>query len=92
MLFYDNRQYFERGFGIFSAADILRCQEELGRFSFQAYYLNSAYFAVHGSFLLINGMLENEITWDCDNLTEDSWFALQVRAKISRMRLVCDPC
>jgi hypothetical protein len=79
MLFYTNRHYWERALGIFSAADILRVQEEIGRFGFQPHYLNSAYFAVHGSFFLINGRLENEITWDCDNLTEDSWFALQVR-------------
>ena len=34
---------------------------------------------LHGSFILINGALENAITWDTSCIAEDYWFGLQVR-------------
>lgn len=33
---------------------------------------------LHGSFILINGGVENKITWDTSCLAEDYWFGLQV--------------
>ncbi|KAJ5087122.1 hypothetical protein N7456_010738 [Penicillium angulare] len=37
---------------------------------------------MHGSFVLINGGVENTITWDTDCLAEDFWFAFHVRLLI----------
>jgi cellulose synthase/poly-beta-1,6-N-acetylglucosamine synthase-like glycosyltransferase len=42
--------------------------------------LHKTTFGCHGSFLLINGSLENQITWDMAGLAEDFEFALRARA------------
>lgn len=34
---------------------------------------------MHGSFILINGAVENAVTWDSDCLAEDFWVAFHVR-------------
>ncbi|KAJ5443926.1 uncharacterized protein N7458_007798 [Penicillium daleae] len=33
---------------------------------------------MHGSFILINGAVENAVTWETDCLAEDFWFAFHV--------------
>lgn len=33
---------------------------------------------LHGSFILINGSLENAVTWDTSCVAEDYWFGLEV--------------
>lgn len=32
----------------------------------------------HGAFILINGGIENAVTWDTSCVTEDFWFGIQV--------------
>jgi Glycosyl transferase family group 2 len=59
-------------------ADVVRARDDLGKFYLSHYYLNVPVFGIHGSFLFINGKLENEVGWDTDSLVEDFWFSLQV--------------
>jgi cellulose synthase/poly-beta-1,6-N-acetylglucosamine synthase-like glycosyltransferase len=43
-------------------------------------FLHRTTFGCHGSFLLTNGALENEITWEIAGLAEDFEFALRARS------------
>lgn len=38
---------------------------------------------MHGSWVLINGEVETEITWDTSCLAEDFWFAYQVGSRFN---------
>ena len=50
----------------------------MGRFFAQFAWIHRPIFGVHGSFLLLNGAVENEITWDLDGyLVEDYAFSLR---------------
>jgi hypothetical protein len=63
---------------LITIADIVRGRDDFGKFYFAHNFLHVPIFGIHGSFLLINGKLENEIGWDTDSLVEDFWFGLQV--------------
>lgn len=63
---------------IITYADTKRVLDDFGRYQFQWNYCRRPIFGMHGSFALINGEVENAVTWETDNLTEDYWFALQV--------------
>jgi len=62
---------------IFSVADGIRVGDDLARFQLQYSYVHRPIFGCHGSFLLCNGAVENEISWDLGSLTEDYEFAMQ---------------
>ncbi|KUJ23676.1 uncharacterized protein LY89DRAFT_744129 [Mollisia scopiformis] len=58
-------------------ADIVRARDDLGKFYFAHNYFHVPVFGIHGSFLFINGKLENQIGWDTESLVEDFWFGIQ---------------
>lgn len=67
---------------IVAYADVNRVLDDFGRYQFQFNYCRRPVFGMHGSFALINGEVENTVTWETDCLTEDYWFALQVSRNI----------
>ena len=76
ILFYNNHGFWRHP--AIAVADAVRTGDDLGRFFAQLAWLHRPVFGLHGSFLLVNGALENEITWDLEGwLVEDYAFALQ---------------
>ncbi|SAM81576.1 related to beta 1,4-mannosyltransferase (egghead protein) [Ustilago bromivora] len=59
----------------FAVADCIRVGDELARFSLQGNIIKRPVFGVHGSFLMINGDVENKVTWDFGSLAEDFEFS-----------------
>lgn len=67
-----------------TVADALRVADDLGRFRLQYHLIHHPIFGLHGSFLMIRGAVENNVTWDHEyagNLTEDYAFAMQAMNK-----------
>ena len=65
----------------FAVADCIRVGDELARFSLQTNIIKRPVFGVHGSFLFINGDVENQVTWDFGSLAEDFEFSQAAWAK-----------
>ncbi|KAH8916814.1 glycosyltransferase family 2 protein [Atractiella rhizophila] len=59
----------------FTVADGIRVGDDLARFHFQNSVIKRPVFGVHGSFLMTNGEMENECTWDFGSLAEDFEFS-----------------
>ncbi|KAJ5328787.1 hypothetical protein N7452_009177 [Penicillium brevicompactum] len=60
---------------LMSAAEVVRVAEDFGRFQLPLLLFRRPYLGwTHGSWLLINGAVENAIGWDTDNVCEDYWF------------------
>lgn len=59
----------------FTVADGIRVGDDLARFHLQNTLINRPVFGVHGSFLMTNGEMENECTWDFGSLAEDFEFS-----------------
>ncbi len=75
-ILYNNRNFWKHP--LVTVADCIRVGDDLARFYLQFAYLHQPIFGIHGSFLLINGRVENEITWDLsESLTEDYEFSVQ---------------
>ncbi|PWN51399.1 hypothetical protein IE53DRAFT_51821 [Violaceomyces palustris] len=70
---YNGYKYWDNWF--FTVADCIRVGDELGRFSLQSNLIKRPVFGVHGSFLLVNGQVENDVTWDFGSLAEDFEFS-----------------
>jgi cellulose synthase/poly-beta-1,6-N-acetylglucosamine synthase-like glycosyltransferase len=63
-----------------TVAELTRITDDFGRFRLPFKTKKRPYLGyVHGSFILINGEVENAITWDTDCLAEDFWFGYRVR-------------
>jgi len=60
---------------LFTVADGIRVGDDLARFHFQNSVIKRPVFGVHGSFLVTNGEMENECTWDFGSLAEDFEFS-----------------
>jgi cellulose synthase/poly-beta-1,6-N-acetylglucosamine synthase-like glycosyltransferase len=76
IIFYNNHGYWSNR--LIAVADSVRTGDDLGRFFAQFAWIHRPIFGVHGSFLLIRGDIENEITWDLDGyLLEDYAFSIQ---------------
>lgn len=59
-----------------TVVEIERITDDFGRFRMPAKYLQRPWLGwMHGSWILINGEVENTITWDTDCVAEDFWFA-----------------
>ena len=64
---------------LMSAAEVVRVAEDFGRFQLPLLLFRRPYLGwTHGSWLLINGAVENAIGWDTDNVCEDYWFGYHV--------------
>ncbi|TPX30744.1 hypothetical protein SmJEL517_g05760 [Synchytrium microbalum] len=74
-IFYNQWAYWKNW--VFTVADGLRVGDDLSRFQLQYTYFHRPIFGAHGSFLLVNGLVENTVTWDLGSLTEDYQFAVK---------------
>lgn len=73
---------------LMSAAEVNRVAEDFGRFQLPLLLLRRPFLGwTHGSWLLINGAVENAIGWDTDNVCEDYWFGYHVSLSGSKSRL-----
>ncbi|EXJ91982.1 hypothetical protein A1O3_00532 [Capronia epimyces CBS 606.96] len=75
VILYNARHYWKNILTTY--ADCVRTLDDFGRYQFQFNHVHRPVFGMHGAYLLINGEVENAVTWETDNLTEDYWFALQ---------------
>ncbi len=69
---------------LITAADALRTGDDLGRFRFQHKVVNKPFGGIHGSFLLVPAIFEQDLHWDSggsSQLTEDAYFALKAMEK-----------
>lgn len=73
LIFYNQYRFWSNWF--FTVADAIRVGDDLSRFALQYSYFHTPIFGAHGSFLLVNGRVENEVTWSIQSLTEDYQFA-----------------
>ncbi|KAJ5548462.1 hypothetical protein N7513_005696 [Penicillium frequentans] len=72
---YTAHSYWKNAF--LTTAETSRVAEDFGRFQLPVRLFRRPLFGcIHGSFLLINGAVENDITWNTDCLAEDFWFGL----------------
>jgi hypothetical protein len=75
IIFYNNHGFWRHR--LIAVADAVRTGDDMGRFFAQLAWIHRPIFGVHGSFLLVNGTIENEITWNLDGyLVEDYAFSL----------------
>lgn len=79
IILYNQFEYWKRP--LLTMADAIRVGDDLGRFHLQYKIFHRPIFGAHGSFLLTNGALENEITWEIAGMTEDFEFALNAWIK-----------
>ncbi len=75
-IMYNHHRYWRNWF--MTLGDVVRVNDDMGRYRWQAQCVGRPVFGVHGSFFLINGEVENKVTWDTENLTEDYWFSQMV--------------
>jgi hypothetical protein len=76
-VFYNSSSHWSSAF--LTVAEITRIIDDIGRFRLPfKRHKRPMLGYVHGSFILINGGVENDITWDTDCLAEDFWFGLRV--------------
>ena len=62
-----------------TTAEIFRVAEDFGRFQLPIRLFKRPLLGwMHGSFILINGAVENKVIWDTGCLAEDFWFAFHV--------------
>ncbi|KAL5035988.1 hypothetical protein BDV3_004731 [Batrachochytrium dendrobatidis] len=73
VILYNQYRYWRNW--LFTVADAIRVADDLARFQLQYTYFHRPVFGAHGSFLLMNGAVENAVTWDLGSLTEDYQFA-----------------
>ena len=52
-------------------------RDDIGRFQFSHNHLHFPLQGIHGAFLLVRGVVENQVTWDTSSLVEDFWFSLE---------------
>ncbi|POV95141.1 hypothetical protein PSHT_15831 [Puccinia striiformis] len=73
IILYNGEGYWDNWY--FTVADGIRVGDDLARFHFQNTVIHRPVFGVHGSFLMTNGEMENECTWDFGSLAEDFEFS-----------------
>ncbi|GAA5994904.1 uncharacterized protein JCM10292_004422 [Rhodotorula paludigena] len=73
IILYNGTGYWDNWY--FTVADGIRVGDDLARFHLQNTIIKRPVFGVHGSFLLTNGEMENECTWDFGSLAEDFEFS-----------------
>jgi hypothetical protein len=79
LILYNAHGYWKNWF--FAVADAIRVGDDLARFNLQYTFFQRPVFGIHGSFLLINGQVEQEVTWDFGSLAEDFEFSQAAWAK-----------
>ncbi|OQD91820.1 hypothetical protein PENSOL_c048G11216 [Penicillium solitum] len=73
-IYYTSHNYWKNPF--LTTAEVFRVTEDFGRFQLPIRLFKRPVLGwMHGSFILINGAVENKVTWDTGCLAEDFWFA-----------------
>ncbi|KAJ5970503.1 uncharacterized protein N7479_000421 [Penicillium vulpinum] len=73
-IYYTSHNYWKNAF--LTTAEIFRVADDFGRFQLPIRLFKRPLLGwMHGSFILINGAVENKVTWDTGCLAEDFWFA-----------------
>ncbi|RAL02631.1 glycosyltransferase family 2 protein, partial [Aspergillus ibericus CBS 121593] len=67
-IYYTSTNHWKNAF--LSAAEVSRLAEDFGRFQLPVRTFRRPFLG----WILINGAVENKITWDTDNVCEDYWF------------------
>ncbi|KAJ6191594.1 hypothetical protein N7519_001615 [Penicillium mononematosum] len=76
-IYYTAHNYWKNPF--LTTAEVFRVADDFGRFQLPVRLFKRPLLGwMHGSFILINGSVENKVTWDTGCLAEDFWFALHV--------------
>jgi len=78
VILYNSFEYFKNT--LLTILDSIRVGDDLARFTFQYSILHKPVFGAHGSFLLVNGEVENTVTWDdrySGSLIEDFAMAMK---------------
>ncbi|OCL13070.1 glycosyltransferase family 2 protein [Glonium stellatum] len=79
-IFYNSQGHWRNPF--LTVAEISRITADFGRFRLPfKLHARPASGWVHGSFILVNGQVENDIGWDTECLAEDFWFGLHAANK-----------
>ncbi|KAL4955421.1 glycosyltransferase like family 2-domain-containing protein [Aspergillus filifer] len=66
---------------LMSAGEAMRITEDFGRFQLPVQLTQKPQLGwMHGSWILINGEVENKVTWDTACVAEDFWFAYSAKA------------
>ncbi|KAK4057614.1 hypothetical protein OIO90_001261 [Microbotryomycetes sp. JL221] len=73
IILYNGEGYWDNWY--FTVADGIRVGDDLARFHLQNTMIKRPVFGVHGSFLMTNGEMENEVSWDWSSLAEDFEFS-----------------
>ncbi|RMZ87732.1 hypothetical protein DV736_g5043, partial [Chaetothyriales sp. CBS 134916] len=71
-LLYNSVNYWDNA--LLTYADLGRARDDFGRFQFAHNVLHFPINGVHGSFLLIRGIVENTVGWNTESFVEDFWF------------------
>ena len=62
-----------------TGAELFRTVADWGLFRLPVYLFKRPMCGwLHGSFIIINGAVENKVTWDTACMAEDYWFGLEV--------------
>ncbi|KAL2012245.1 hypothetical protein VTN00DRAFT_4963 [Thermoascus crustaceus] len=70
-----------------TAAEITRIAEDFGRFQLPARLFRRPLLGwMHGSWNLINGTVENAVTWATDCMAEDFWFTFNISSLHNTVR------
>lgn len=70
-----------------SAAEVIRIAEDYGRFQLPVKLLRRPLLGwMHGSWILINGAVEDKVTWETACMAEDFWFAYKVSRNYRLLR------
>ncbi|KAL4878172.1 glycosyl transferase family group 2-domain-containing protein [Aspergillus karnatakaensis] len=78
-IYYNGASHWDNA--LLSTAEALRIAEDFGRFQLPVRLFNRPQLGwMHGSWILINGEVENKVTWDTACVAEDFWFAYQAAA------------
>lgn len=75
---YNAHQYSRHG--IITAVDAVRTGDDLGRFRLQYALFKKPLFGMHGSYFVVNSLLERKVGFDLGSngsITEDAYFALK---------------
>ncbi|PYI10671.1 hypothetical protein BO78DRAFT_414308 [Aspergillus sclerotiicarbonarius CBS 121057] len=79
-IYYTSTNHWKNAF--LSAAEVSRLAEDFGRFQLPIRMFRRPLLGwIHGSWILINGEIENKIGWDTDNVCEDYWFGYHAAAQ-----------
>ncbi|KAJ6559523.1 glycosyl transferase family group 2-domain-containing protein [Mycena capillaripes] len=73
-IYYNGVNHWQNSF--LSAAEVTRIADDFGQFQLPVSICRRPLLGyMHGSWVLINGTVENAITWETDCMAEDFWFA-----------------